>query len=86
MSTDDHVLIENALKYSDMEGEERMAMLERVAVQVALYAPEARVQFLKELDNAIEAGDGSTLRSKAQILSLKRSVEDSHRKLRLAGR
>ncbi len=46
----------------------------------------ARIELLNQLDSALDADDGTSLRKKAQLLSLGRQLRDVHHNLRATGR
>jgi hypothetical protein len=50
-----------------------------------LHSPDSRMQALNQLDNAI-GQDGATLRSKSQLVSLRRRLSQTHEQMLKAGR
>jgi hypothetical protein len=54
--------------------------------KMVLNRPEARVKALRDIDAAIGADDGSSLRSKADLFELRRQLKKSHEALLKAGR
>jgi hypothetical protein len=51
------------------------------SAKFALITPRKRVYHLSELENAMAAQDGTTLKSKAQLLQLHRELRRTHEQL-----
>jgi hypothetical protein len=51
-----------------------------------LQSPQERMQVLRNLDSIIGADDGTSLRSKAELLNIRRGLAQTHHHLSKAGR
>jgi hypothetical protein len=89
MSNDPHPVIRRA---ANMEGWSEGADIDHDAfaalnqVKLAMHGPQARMQALETIDQQIGADDGTTLRSKSQLVSLRRKLSYTHERLLKAGR
>jgi hypothetical protein len=54
--------------------------------KLAMYGPQARMQALRAIDEAISTDDGTTLRSKSQLALVRRRLSYTHEQLLKAGR
>ena len=87
MSDEEHPLIANLLKYSAAPLEDREEGYTQMMLGLAMQAPATRVSIIDEIDRAAQAtDDGSSLRQKAQLLTLRRRFADAHDDLKRAGR
>jgi hypothetical protein len=82
-----------ALKYqAELDGWSQGADIDRDAFTVvqqfkmAMHQPEQRRQALAQIDQALSAEDGQTLRSKSQLFDLRRKLSQTHEALLKAGR
>jgi hypothetical protein len=49
--------------------------------KLLLHSPRERVQYLAELDASIGASDGTSLRSKAELMQLRSEIQKTHQQL-----
>jgi hypothetical protein len=54
--------------------------------KMMLHPPENRVEALRKVDDAIAQSDGTSLRSKAQLLNLRRELSKTHTAMTKVGR
>ena len=89
MSKDPHKLIQDQATHDGWpEGEyvspEAFSMFQQV--KSIFQSPQERAQQLRALDEIIGMEDGTSLRSKAELLNVRRSLSHTHRGLLKAGR
>jgi hypothetical protein len=70
-------------KHGDFNHDEFTAVQQ---AKFALNGPEARAKSLHDLDNAIGAEDGSSLRAKSDLVRLRQDLSRCHQALLKAGR
>jgi hypothetical protein len=70
-------------KHGDLNHDQFTAVQQ---VKFALNGPEARAKSLHDLDNAIGAEDGSSLRAKSDLVRLRQDLSRTHQTLLKAGR
>ena len=87
MSNDTHEFIQKIVARSGgtVDPNNRHAIYEHVALESALYNPLERAAIIEALDKQLDE-DESPLREQAQLLTLRRALTDSDRKLKLANR
>ena len=86
MPDDDHPYIEEWKKNLDCADADSAEFKGRIGVEFVYMPPETRVASLNLLDQVAKAEDGTNLRQKARLLALRRTLTDTHRLLRGAGR
>jgi hypothetical protein len=89
MSKDSHPAIK---QWAEQQGWSQDAEVDRDSFtgaqqyRMCLSSPASRMKALHDIDAAISAEDGQTLRSKSQLLELRRSLSVTHEGLLKAGR
>ena len=84
MSNDDHYIIQRT---HEGDGNPRDAEINpsqfrlHQSAKFILHIPRERQNFLEQLDEAIGADDGTTLKSKAQLLQLRSEMRRTHEQL-----
>jgi len=85
MPTDDHPILKRMKDHASMHSAGRDQVYERASVEMALLSPEQRLGYLEHVSGLIAADEGS-LRERSQLVALRRHLQDTDEKLRLAGR
>jgi len=84
-NAEDHPLIAQARMNVPDLPEGRDAFYGQLTQEMVLYAPQTRVELLKQMDDHI-ANDTGSLRQKAQLVSARRAMGDAHEVLLFAKR
>jgi hypothetical protein len=66
---------------NDPDSVDPEAFRQHQQAKLLLYGPRDRVQYLAELDASIGAADGSSLRSKAELMQLRSEMQKMHQQL-----
>jgi hypothetical protein len=86
MSTEDHPLIKMARQYEpDLQDAGRDQLLERMSLEMVAYNPQQRVAVIDQIEKQLLDDEGS-LRERAQLLTLRRALSDTHQKMLQAKR
>ena len=85
MSNEDHPELQKARQLIPDLPEGRDVLYEAIAVTSATLSPEQRMAFLQRVDQEILA-DESPLRQKAQLMAMRRHLQDTDKMLRRAKR
>jgi hypothetical protein len=72
--------------WTDTENIDHSNFVNYQAFKALLHSPETRMQALNDLDRAIAAEDGTSIRSKAQLLEVRRRIAHTDAAMRKAGR
>ncbi len=87
MSDDDiHPFIVESVKHGDNQSLSLDDLTNTSVVNFVCMHPNDRKQVLDQLDTAMHLDDGVHLRKKAQLLSLSRTLSDTHAEMRRTGR
>jgi hypothetical protein len=84
MAYDDHQILQEAKSYV-IDGDEFYSN-DQIVARFSRLNPDERIQYLRGARAALTADDGSTLRQRAQLLSIQRDLDDMHKRLLAAQR